>query len=97
VTGPNTCCGQGLCPHGGTYWAEGPRPTQRMVADAKLDGISHRTIERARAAEVSGDPPAQLRERLGEEAYTALGEQERNAWWLALPAFPDAPPAEWTS
>jgi AAA domain len=80
------------------YLADGPRPTQRMVADAKRDGISQRTLERARAQlKCKAIHPAQLPERLGENAYAALSELERNAWWLALPAFPDAPPAEWTS
>jgi hypothetical protein len=80
------------------YLAEGPRPTQQMVADAKLDGISQRTLERARAR-LRCQPihPAQLPEHLGEDAYTALSEQERNAWWVKLPDFPDAPPEEWTS
>jgi hypothetical protein len=41
--------------------------------------------------------PAQLREQLGEQAYAALTEEERNGWWLRLPEFPDAPPEEWTS
>jgi hypothetical protein len=69
-----------------------------MVADAKLDGISQRTLERARARlKCEAIHPAQLRERLGEDAYAALSEQERNAWWVKLPDFPDAPPAEWTS
>jgi KaiC/GvpD/RAD55 family RecA-like ATPase len=79
------------------HLADGPRPTQRMVAEAKLDGISQRTLERARARlKCEAIHPAQLHERLGEDAYTALSEQERTTWWLALPAFPDAPPAEWT-
>ncbi len=54
------------------YLADGPRPTQRMVADAKLDGISQRTLERARAR-VRCQPihPAQLRDRLGEVDYSA--------------------------
>lgn len=80
------------------YLADGPRPTQRMVADAKLDGISQRTLERARTRlHCQAIHPAQLLERLGEEAYAALSEQEQRTWWLALPAFPDAPPEEWTS
>src|SRR5439155_26035151 len=67
------------------YLADGPRPTQRMVADAKLDGISQRTIERARARlKCQAIHPTQLRERLGEEANAALSEQDQNAWWLAL-------------
>jgi hypothetical protein len=80
------------------YLADGPRPTQRMVADAKLEGISQRTLERARAR-LRCQPihPAQLLERLGEDAYAALSEQERNAWWVKLRDFPDAPPEEWTS
>jgi hypothetical protein len=32
--------------------------------------------------------PAQLRERLGEDAYAALSEEERNAWSPELPDFP---------
>lgn len=80
------------------YLTDGPRPTQRMVAEAKLDGISQRTIERARARlRCQAIHPVQLRERLGEEAYATLSDEERKAWWVALPAFPDAPPAEWTS
>ena len=48
--------------------ADGPRPTQRMVADGELDGISQRTIERARARlRCEAIHPAQLRERLGGE------------------------------
>jgi hypothetical protein len=79
------------------YLADGPRQTQRMVADAKLDGISQRTIERARARlKCQAIHPAQLLKLLGEEAYAALSEEERKAWWLALPEFPDAPPEEWT-
>ncbi len=79
------------------FLADGPRPTQRMVVDAKLDGISQRTIERARARlKCQAIHPAQLHEHLAAETYAALSEEERKAWWLALPAFPDAPPAEWT-
>jgi len=80
------------------YLADGPRPTQRTVADAKADGISTRTLERARARlKCQAIHPAQLPDRLGEDAYGALSEEERNVWWVALPQFPDAPPAEWTS
>jgi hypothetical protein len=80
------------------YLADGPRPTQRMVADAKLDGISQRTIERARARlRCEAIHPAQLCERLGAKVHATLSDEERKAWWLALPAFPDAPPREWTS
>ena len=79
------------------YLADGPRPTRRMVADARIEGINQRTIERARAR-LHCQPihPAQLSERLGQDAYAALDEEERNAWWLALPEFPDAPPDAWT-
>ncbi len=41
--------------------------------------------------------PAQLRERLGVQGYAALNKEERKAWWLALPEFPDVPPEEWTT
>jgi putative DNA primase/helicase len=79
------------------HLSHGPRQVQRMVADAKLDGISQRSIERARARlKCQAIHPAQLRERLGEDAYTTLSDEERKAWWLALPQFPDAPPEEWT-
>jgi len=79
------------------YLADGPRPTRRMVADARIEGISQRTIERARARlHCQSIHPAQLPGRLGQDAYAALNEEERNAWWLALPEFPDAPPEEWT-
>jgi hypothetical protein len=67
-----------------------------MVADAKLDGISQRTIERARARlKCQAIHPAHLLKLLGEEAHAALSEEERKAWWLALPELPDAPPEEW--
>jgi hypothetical protein len=80
------------------YLADGPRPTQRMVAEARSDGISQRTIERARARlRCQAIHPAQLPERLGEQAYAKLSDEERKAWWVALPAVPDAPPEEWTS
>jgi hypothetical protein len=79
------------------HLADGPRPTRRMVADAKADGISARTLERARARlKCEAIHPAQLRERLGEKTYATLSEEERKAWWLALPQLPDAPPEEWT-
>lgn len=78
------------------YLADGPRPTRRTVANARADGISTRTLERARARlKCEAIHPAQLREQLGEEAYGALAEEERNGWWLRLPPFPDAPPEEW--
>jgi AAA domain len=80
------------------YLADGPRPTKRMVADAKLHGISQRTIERARARlRCEAIHPAQLCELLGAKVHATLSDEERKAWWLALPAFPDAPPKEWTS
>jgi AAA domain len=80
------------------YLADGPRPTQRMVAEAKLDGISQRTLERARARlKCEAIHPAQLREQLGAKGYAALCDEERKTWWLALPPFPDAPPEDWTS
>jgi hypothetical protein len=80
------------------YLADGPRPTKRTVADAQADGISTRALERARARlKCQAIHPAQLPDRLGGHAYDALSEEERNAWWVALPHFPDAPPAEWTS
>jgi hypothetical protein len=79
------------------YLLDGPRPTRAMVAEAKAEGISARTLERARARlRCSPIHPAHLREQLGEQAYAALGEQERNGWWLPLPELPDAPPEEWT-
>jgi RecA-family ATPase len=79
------------------YLADGPRQTQRMVADAKLDGISQRTIDRARARlKCQAIHPAHLLKLLGEEAHRGLSEEERKAWWLALPELPDAPPEEWT-
>ena len=57
-----------------------------MVADAKADGISNRTLERARARlKCQAIHPAQLREQLEEQAYAALTEEERNGWWLRLP------------
>jgi hypothetical protein len=54
-------------------------------------------ISRARGVHKLAIHPAQLREQLGEQAYAALTEEERNGWWLRLPEFPDAPPEEWTS
>jgi AAA domain len=79
------------------YLLDGARPTRGTVADAKAEGISARTLERARAR-LRCEPihPAHLREQLGEKAYAALGEQERNGWWLRLRELPDAPPEEWT-
>jgi hypothetical protein len=79
------------------YLADGPRPTRRLVSDAKADGISTRTLERARARlKCQAIHPGQLRKQLGEKAYTALNEQERKGWWLRLPELPDTPPQEWT-
>ena len=70
----------------------------RSGLDAKADGISTRTLERARARlKCQANHPAQLPDRLGEDAYAALSDEERRTWWLALPEFPDAPPAKWTS
>jgi hypothetical protein len=79
------------------YLAEGPRPTRRLVADAKADGISARTLERARARlRCQAIHPAKLPGQLGDEAFAALNEEERKGWWLRLPELPDAPPEEWT-
>jgi len=79
------------------YLADGPRPTRRMVSEATADGISSRTLERARARlRCQAIHPAQLRQQLGEQAYATLNEQERKRWWLRLPEFPNAPPEEWT-
>jgi hypothetical protein len=80
------------------YLIEGPRPTKRMVADAKDEGISGRTLERARSRlKCVPIHPARLRERLGADVYDALPEEEKSGWWVALPALPDAPPEEWAS
>jgi len=74
-----------------------PQPTRGMVADAKANGISGRTLERARATvKCQSIHPKRLRERLGDEAYDALPEDQKSARWVALPELPDAPPAEWT-
>jgi KaiC/GvpD/RAD55 family RecA-like ATPase len=79
------------------YLKDGPRPSRRMIADAKLDGVSGRTLERARAQlKCRSIPPSRVAEFLNGEAYQALTDQERRVWWIALPAIPDAPPEAWS-
>jgi KaiC/GvpD/RAD55 family RecA-like ATPase len=80
------------------YLVEGPRPTKMMIRDADSDGLSKRTIERARAKlKVESIHPARLPDMLGDEAYRRLSEDERKVWWVALPETPDAPPEEWAA
>jgi hypothetical protein len=71
------------------------RPTKRLLVDGKQAGFSQRTLERARAKTgLLPVPPAKLRQQLGEQAYAQLDEQERAAWWVALPDF-IPPPEQW--
>ena len=77
--------------------ADGPRPTRGLVSDAQAEGISARTLERARARlRCQAIHPGQLREQLGAQAYAALNTEQRKGWWLRLPELPDTPPEEWT-
>jgi hypothetical protein len=78
------------------YLKDGPRPTRRAIADANADGISQRTFERARAKlKCESLHPRRLSATLDEGTYAALSEEEKRAWWIALPPIPDAPPEEW--
>lgn len=77
---------------------DGPQPTRQLIADASADGISKRTLERARAQlDCESIHPSGLRARIGEDAYEALTDEQQRAWWVALPEMPDAPPREWDS
>ena len=77
---------------------EGPLPTRELIADANAHAISKRTWNEP-SAQLGCESihPSRLRERLGEEAYEALDADRRKAWWIALPAMPDAPPEEWAA
>jgi hypothetical protein len=71
------------------------RPTQRLLADGKHAGFSQRTLERARTKiGLLRIPPAKLCEHLGQLACAQLDEEERAAWWVALPDF-IPPPEQW--
>ncbi len=53
-------------------------------------------LERARALlKLEAIRPARIKERIGENAYAALDDDDRGGWFVALPPIPDAPPEEW--
>jgi hypothetical protein len=79
-----------------SYLIDGPRPTRTMLLDASADGLTKRTIERARSIlKVQAIHPTRLLSEIGEQAFGLLNADERKLWWLALPATPDAPPEGW--
>jgi hypothetical protein len=81
-----------------SYLIDGPRPTRTMLLDASADGLTKRTIERARSTlKVQAIHPTRLLSEIGEEAFRLLNADDRKLWWLALPATPDAPPEGWAT